>query len=68
VRWWAEQNLPGAAMQERSDGLEVQVPFANGDALVSWLIGFGDRVTLLAPESARRNLLSRVEPYLESSG
>ena len=27
VRWWAEQNLPGATTRERSDGLEVKVPF-----------------------------------------
>ncbi|MEA2508018.1 MAG: proteasome accessory factor [Actinomycetota bacterium] len=65
VRWWAEQNLPAAATNEASDGLEVKVPFANVDALVAWLIGFGDKVTLIEPESARRRLLDCVGPYLE---
>jgi proteasome accessory factor B len=67
VRWWAEQNLPQATTREREDGLEVRVPFANVEALVSWLIGFGDGVTLLAPESARRKLVSRLEPYLDGA-
>jgi predicted DNA-binding transcriptional regulator YafY len=68
VRWWAEQNLPGAAAEERPEGLEVKVPFANVDALVSWLIGFGDKVTLVEPESARKILLDFLQPYLEPAG
>jgi predicted DNA-binding transcriptional regulator YafY len=64
VRWWAEQNLPAAKTRERGDGLEVKVPFANVDALVVWLIGFGDRVTLIEPEKARRTLMAYLEPYL----
>ncbi|MDP9235342.1 MAG: WYL domain-containing protein [Actinomycetota bacterium] len=67
VRWWAEQNLPAAKTRPRSDGLEVDVPFANVDALVSWLIGFGDRVTLIEPGSARHKLLSSLEPYLDGA-
>jgi predicted DNA-binding transcriptional regulator YafY len=66
VRWWAEQNLPAAETRDRADGLEVRVPFANVDALVVWLIGFGDRVTLIEPESARRALMAHLEPYLET--
>jgi proteasome accessory factor B len=65
VRWWAEQNLPEASTNESPDGLEVKVPFANVNALVAWLIGFGDKVTLVEPESARQTLLSRLEPYLQ---
>jgi proteasome accessory factor B len=64
VRWWAEQNLPAAVKRERSDGLEVKVPFANVDALVVWLIGFGDGVTLIEPDWARRTLLGYIEPFL----
>jgi proteasome accessory factor B len=64
VRWWAEQNLPGAKTRECGDGLEVKVPFANVDALVVWLIGFGDRVTLIEPETVRRTLMAYLEPYL----
>jgi proteasome accessory factor B len=67
IRWWAEQNLPAAPKRERDDGLEVRVPFANPDALVVWLIGFGDRVTLIEPESARRTLLGHIEPFLTNS-
>jgi proteasome accessory factor B len=66
VRWWAEQNLPAATKHERRDGLEVKVPFANVDALVVWLIGFGDAVTLIEPEVARKALIARLDPYLEA--
>jgi predicted DNA-binding transcriptional regulator YafY len=68
VRWWAEQNLPAASKTERDDGLEVKVPYANVDALVVWLIGFGDRVTLIEPESARRNLMERLGRYVGDQG
>jgi predicted DNA-binding transcriptional regulator YafY len=67
IRWWAEQNLTSAKKRERRDGLEVKVPFANVDALVVWLIGFGDRVTLLEPESAREALLAHIEPFVTNS-
>jgi predicted DNA-binding transcriptional regulator YafY len=64
VRWWAEQNLPAASKTERGDSLEVKVPYANVDALVVWLIGFGERVTLIEPESARQNLMERLGRYV----
>ncbi len=63
MRWWAEQNLPGASTQERSGGLEVKLPFSNVDALIVWLIGFGAEVELIAPPDARRRLLQHVAPY-----
>jgi proteasome accessory factor B len=67
VRWWAEQNLPSATTRERDGGLEVKLPFANVDALVAWLLGFGDKVTLLEPQAAQENLLKRIEAYLGDS-
>lgn len=66
MRWWAEQNMRGLPTSEGPNGsLDVEVPVANLDALISWIIGFGPEVEILAPESARRRLLEHLEPYLE---
>jgi proteasome accessory factor B len=65
MRWWPEQNMATAATRESATGgLEVDIPVGNVDALVSWLIGFGTGVELLAPPSAREHLLRHLEPYL----
>ncbi|MDQ3784387.1 MAG: WYL domain-containing protein [Actinomycetota bacterium] len=66
MSWWVEQNMPGLPASAGPDGaLDVEVPVANVDALISWIIGFGSRVEILAPESARRRLVEHLGPYLE---
>jgi proteasome accessory factor B len=66
LKWWAEQNLPRADKQDGPAGLKVTVPFANLDALLSWVIGFGDGVELTAPDWARAALVDRLRPYMGS--
>ena len=64
MRWWPEQNMPDAPRTEGPDGaLDVDIPVANVDALVSWLIGFGPGVELLAPETARAHLVQHLAAY-----
>nr|MBA3350424.1 WYL domain-containing protein [Actinomycetota bacterium] len=66
MRWWIEQNMPELPASEGSGGaLDVEVPVANVDALVSWIIGFGSEVEILTPDSARRRLINHLAPYLE---
>lgn len=66
MRWWAEQNMSGLPASDGPSGsLDLEVPVANLDALISWIIGFGSEAEILAPESARRRLLEHLEPYLE---
>ena len=66
MSWWVEQNMRGLPTSAGPEGaLDVEVPVANMDALVSWIIGFGSEVEILAPESARRRLIEHLAPYLE---
>lgn len=65
-RWWAETNAPGAAATEACDGaLDVEMPAGNIDELVSWAIGFGGGVEILAPEAVRARLLDHLAPFLQ---
>jgi len=66
MSWWVEQNMPGLPASAGPHGaLDVEVPVANLDALISWIIGFGSEVEILAPESARRRLIEHLASYLE---
>jgi proteasome accessory factor B len=68
MRWWPEQNLPQAEKKEGPEGaLDVEVPVANVDALVSWLLGFGPGVELVAPAEARARLREHLAPYLDKA-
>lgn len=67
MRWWPAQNLPELAGREApGGGVDVELPVANLDALVSWVIGFGPGVEIVAPAAARRRLLEHLAPYLEA--
>ena len=68
MRWWPEQNMPEAEREEGPEGsLDVELPVGNLDALVSWLLGFGSGVELIAPEAARAHLLNHLAPYLDGA-
>jgi predicted DNA-binding transcriptional regulator YafY len=68
LRWWAEQSWPDAARSETPDGgLEVEIPVSNVDALVSWVVGFGDEVEIVRPESARAAMISHLQPFLDGA-
>ena len=68
MRWWPEQNMPDATTEEGPDGaLDVELPVGNLDALVSWLLGFGAGVELIAPEAARKHLLAHLAPNLDGA-
>ncbi len=65
LRWWPEQNMPQAKSREGDAGsLDVDIPIARTDALVTWAIGFTDGIEILAPPEARRALLEHLEPFL----
>jgi predicted DNA-binding transcriptional regulator YafY len=69
MRWWVEQNMPDAPRRESSEGaLDIDLPVANVDALISWLIGFGSSVELIWPDDARAKLLQHLEPHLQGAG
>ncbi|MDQ3958002.1 MAG: WYL domain-containing protein [Actinomycetota bacterium] len=65
VRWWAQQNHPGAPMRERPGGaVDVELQVSNVDALVSWAIGLGPGVEIVEPASARAAVLDHLAPLL----
>lgn len=68
LRWWAEQSWPDAPTVETDDGgVEVELPFANVDALVSWAVGLGSEVEIVSPEEARTAMVAHLQPFLEES-
>ncbi|MGH2693872.1 MAG: helix-turn-helix transcriptional regulator [Actinomycetota bacterium] len=65
IRWWAEQNMDRLPSREAPAGaLELDLPVANDDALLSWVIGFGDSVEIVSPERLRRRLVEHIGPFL----
>ena len=66
VAWWADQNLPADSISHASDGgRTVEMRVANLDALISWLIAFGDRVEIVSPAAARAQLVQHLRSALE---
>lgn len=66
IAWLARQNLGGLPAEETADGgCEVTMNVANLDALISWVIGFGDRVEILSPPEARARMIEHLSPFLE---
>jgi predicted DNA-binding transcriptional regulator YafY len=60
LRWWPEQNLPGATAAEGPDGsYEVEMPVASLDALASFAVWWGPKVEVLAPPDARAHMRER---------
>jgi hypothetical protein len=64
LRWWAEQNLDHKFEEGPEGALDVELPVANLDALISWVISFGGRLEILSPPEARRKLLEHLQPFL----
>lgn len=61
LRWWPEQNLPGARIEEGPSGsVEVEMPVASLDALVSFVVWWGRRVEIVAPTEAREHIARRM--------
>lgn len=64
VRWWPEQNLPAASTAEGPGGsLEVEMPMANQEQLVSFVAWWGPKVEIVAPEDARAALIERMKAF-----
>lgn len=62
VAWWAARTL---GLDEPTSDLTATVPVANRDALIGWVLSFGDSAEILAPEELRQEVRSRVEAALE---
>jgi proteasome accessory factor B len=66
VAWWAGRTL-GVEVPDGAP-LESEVPVANRDAFIGWVLSFGEAAEVLAPEEMRDEIRARVDAALESSG
>lgn len=57
VAWWAARTL---GLEEPHGDLVASVPVTNRDALVGWVLSFGDSAEVLEPDDIRREILRRV--------
>lgn len=58
MAWWAARTLG----EPYTDGpLEVELPVANVDAFIGWLLSFDDAAVLLEPPALRQTLVDRIE-------
>ncbi|MBW3595251.1 MAG: WYL domain-containing protein [Actinobacteria bacterium] len=68
LAWWADQNLAGLPTTTDADGgRTVTMKVARLDALISWVIGLGEHVEIVAPAEARARLVQHLSPFLESA-
>ncbi len=67
MRWWAEQNLRTHPRSEAEGSLDVELQASNLDALVSWVIGFGDGVEIKSPPEARSRLRAHLETFTDGA-
>ena len=63
VAWWARRQLSAnAEVKENKDGsLRVELPVANPDAFIGWILGFVDEAEVMGPPELREQLLARAE-------
>lgn len=62
LAWWAARTLHVEAPD--TGPLEVDLPVANVDAFVGWLLSFGDAATVLAPPELQDQVVGRIEAAL----
>lgn len=64
MRWWPEQNLPGARATDGPAGTyDVEMPVATIDALVSFAVWLGPKVEILDPPEARERMHQRLKAF-----
>ena len=62
VAWWAARTL---GLERPEAELVATVPVANRDALVGWVLSFGDAAEVLDPPEIRDEIRTRVEAAME---
>lgn len=63
VAWWALAGVAGArALRTGADGwTEAEVPAAQGEAFVSWILSFGPDARVVSPKSVQDAVVSSLE-------
>lgn len=62
MAWWAKRQVGNRGrLQEHADGsLDAEIPVANPEAFIGWLLSFDDQAELLKPPELRQRLVDRV--------
>jgi proteasome accessory factor B len=70
VAWWAVPSAPGSRLlRARRDGwVEVEVPAAEDEQFVSWVLSFGPDARVHGPRSLRDRVVARLEALAEEGG
>ncbi len=69
VKWRLIENFGPHCYTEQEDGLLLfREEYTNVDHLLSWLMGFGDKVRVLEPASVRESLLHMAENMIRIYG
>lgn len=69
VKWRLIESFGLHCFAEQEDGrLLFEEEYTNEDVLLSWLMGFGDRVTVLEPASVRAALLDMAQNMMRMYG
>ena len=67
VKWRLIESFGLHCFTEQEDGrLLFEEEYTSGDNLLSWLMGFGDQVEVLEPESVRETLLTMAENMVQT--
>lgn len=61
MAWWAARTL---RVEHRSGPLTVELPVANVDAFIGWILSFDDKAEVKEPPELRRQVVERVEAAL----
>ncbi|MGA9596579.1 MAG: WYL domain-containing protein [Acidimicrobiia bacterium] len=62
MAWWARRQIGtrGSVVETPDGGIEVELPVANPEAFIGWVLAFEEKAELLDPPELRRRLIERV--------
>jgi predicted DNA-binding transcriptional regulator YafY len=62
LAWWARRQIgTRGRVVEREDGsIDIELPVANPEAFIGWVLAFDEAAELLGPPELRRRLIARV--------
>jgi predicted DNA-binding transcriptional regulator YafY len=62
MAWWARRQIGtrGRLTETADGGIDAELPVANPEAFIGWLLLFDDKAELLGPPELRQRLLDRV--------
>jgi proteasome accessory factor B len=66
MAWWARRQIGNRSRLVETDdgGLDAEIPVANPEAFIGWLLSFDDNAELIAPPELRQRLIDRVREGL----